>query len=86
MSQLIEIEKAVIRGEVHSIRGQLTSAQEATFQIQRDIVHTLCEISRMRRCLESGQASSLFRLSRSIISIEEVAKMNLSRNALYRTF
>lgn len=86
MLQLVEIEKAVMRGEVHSIRNQLASAQKTAFQIQRDVVHALCEISRMRRCLGSYQESSLFRLSRPVVSIEEAAKMNLSRKAIYRAF
>lgn len=86
MLPLVEIEKAAMRGEVHSIRAQLASAQKAAFRMQRDVVDALCEISRMRRCLSSYRDSSLFRLSRPIISAEEAAKMDASRDAIYRTF
>lgn len=86
MFQLVEIEKAVMRGEVHSIRDQLASAQKAAFLIQREVVHQLCEIGRIRRCLESHQHSSLFRLSQPIISAEEAARMNLSRRVICRVF
>jgi hypothetical protein len=86
MFQLVEIERAAMRGEVHSIRDQLASAQEAAFQFQRDVIRQLCEIDRMRRCLESYQLTSLFRLSQPIISLEEAARMNRSRRVICRVF
>ena len=86
MIPLAEIERAAMRGEIHIIRDQLTSAEATAFQLQREVVDALCQIARLRRCLESYQSSSLHRLSCPLVSAEEACMMDSSRHAISGRF